>query len=260
MRSALEGTTVNCIAYSETAALAPADVLVVDEAQDLMTVLDYLHLDLLVIGGIEEGRWRMFSDPNNQLNIDGDYDPVVAKELCRNAAQYHLSFNCRNTTPVVQQTQLITGADIGVAKAGEGPIVVFKEFSTDEGAANLIDAQLRRLRQEGVALSDIAIVTLRDNADDTAALLTKAFRRGQINVSDTPYVGTDAAVLRTARQMKGLEAAHVLVIDVDDLSSRGQIARLYVGMTRPRISLWLCVSSLAWNQMQADPQRGEENK
>lgn len=258
MRSGLDGSSINCIPYDETIGLSPVDVLVVDEGQDLTTVADFLHLDELVAGGIEHGRWRMFSDPNNQLNVDGGYDPAVAAEFCRHAARYHLPYNCRNTKPVVTQTQLVTGADLGVARVGEGPNVEFREYATDADAAKLIDAHLKTLRKDEVSLADVAIITLRDSTDDSAAVLTKAYRRGQITGGDVLRARDETAVLTTARQMKGLEVAHVLLIDIDDLSAQGQIARLYVGMTRPRISLWMCVSSLAWNQLATGLNNGSE--
>ncbi|MBX7134884.1 MAG: AAA family ATPase [Fimbriimonadaceae bacterium] len=252
MRASLDDRRVRCLPYGKTYGAEPAQVLVVDEAQDLTNVADFIHLDELVEGGIENGRWRMFCDPNNQLNIDGTYDDEVAKEYRQNAAQYHLPYNCRNTAPVVQQTQLITGADLGVAKIGEGPAVGFKQSSSDAEAAVQIDEQLKHLRGDEVQLCDVAIVSLRDSALESAAVLTRAFRRGQIEVAGGPAVGADAATLTTAREFKGLEAAHILVVDVDDLSTQAMMARLYVAMTRPRISLWLCVSSLAWAQMSTE--------
>lgn len=258
MRSGLDGSSVNCIPYDETFGLSPVDVLVVDEGQDLTTVADFLHLDELVAGGIEHGRWRMFSDPNNQLNIDGGYDPAVAAEFYRHAARYHLPYNCRNTKPVVTQTQLVTGADLGVPRVGEGPNVEFRQYSSDADAAKLIDAHLKTLRKDEVSLADVAIITLRDSVEDSAAALTKAYRRGQIASGVAVHERHETAMLTTVRQMKGLEAAHVLLIDIDDLSTQGQIARLYVGMTRPRISLWMCVNSLAWNQLAAGLNNGSE--
>lgn len=258
MRASLDGSAVNCVPYDETVGLSPVDILVVDEGQDLTNVADFLQLDALVVGGVEHGQWRIFSDPNNQLNVDGEYDPTVATEFRRHAAGYHLPYNCRNTKPVVTQTQLITGADLGVARVGEGPNVEFRQYTTEADAANLIDAHLKNLRKDEVALADIAIITMRDSIEQSAAMLTKAHRRGQISGGEAVRARAEMAALMTARQMKGLEAAHVLVIDVDDLSAPGQLARLYVGMTRPRIGLWVSVSSLAWNQLAVGLQNGSE--
>jgi hypothetical protein len=259
MRDATVESGVVCLPYSKTSGLGTFDVLVVDEAQDLMTVDDLVHLDGLVEGGIQHGRWRMFSDPNNQLNIDGDYDAEVASELRGHSAQYELPYNCRNTVQVVHQTQLITGADIGVAKAGEGPRVGFDQYDSVEDAAGSIDREIEKLRKQETPLGDIAIVTLRENPSDSAATLTRAYRRGQIaTYGELNRTAGQAISLLNARTIKGLEAPHVLVTDVDDLSSRDQVARLYVGMTRPRISLWLCVSRLAWTQMQSKHANGEK--
>jgi hypothetical protein len=261
LQTLLDGSGVTCMVYDEVLADPPEpfDVLVVDEAQDFMNVEDYLQLDSLVRGGFGRGRWRMFGDPNNQANIDGTMDPDVVHDLRNMASRYELPYNCRNTSSIVQQTQLLTGADIGIAKAGEGPPVEFEQCGSDEDTARLVDAHLKRLRGEEIDLSDVVVLTLRDQVDESAALMTKAYRRAQLvrQGSGTRSAGT--ALLATARDFKGLEAAHVLVIDVDDVSSDIQLSRFYVAMTRPRISLWLGLGSKAWAQMSGEtPRRGAD--
>lgn len=253
MKTSTVDAGVVCLPYAKTSREQQFDVLVVDEAQDLMTMEDLLHLDSLVHNGMQHGRWRMFCDPNNQLNIDGDYDPEIAEELRGWSAQYALPYNCRNTIQIVRQTQLITGADIGVARAGEGPSVGFDQYESDSDAAVLVDRAIGKLRQNEIPLADIAIVTLCDDPSDSVVTLTRAYRTRQIAIQTQPgHVPPEGIWLRTVRQIKGLEAPHVLVTDVDDISHRDQLARLYVAMTRPRVSLWICVSRPAWKQMQSE--------
>jgi hypothetical protein len=252
MLQRLVGTTsVICLPYDEVLATPqePFDLLVVDEAQDFMNVEDYLELDGLLRGGLTEGRWRIFGDPNNQANIDGRMDPEVVGTLSAAAARYQLPYNCRNTSSVVQQTQLLTGADIGIAKAGEGPPVEFEQCVSDADAARLLDAHLKRLRGEEIDLSDVVVLTLRDHIADSAATATRAHTRGRLVGQDGAVRAPGVALLTTARDYKGLEAAHVLVIDIDDLSPDAQLSRFYVAMTRPRISLWLGVNPGAWKQL-----------
>jgi superfamily I DNA/RNA helicase len=150
---------------------------------------------------------------------------------------------------VVTQTQLITGADVGIPRIGHGPQVGYKQWSARHDAAALLDAELKRLRQEDVHASDIVVVSLRDSVQDSAATLSKSYRTGRL-ATITPSDGY-AVPLVTSSDFKGLEAPHVLVVDVDDISDEGQRSRLYVAMTRPRISLWLAVSDIAWQQMAA---------
>jgi hypothetical protein len=95
------------------------DVLIVDEAQDLM---GFEHLDVLgqvVEGGLEQGRWRFFLDSNNQTNLYPDFDADALEFLhSYSPVLLRLTRNCRNTEEVVLQTKLVTRADLGVASGG----------------------------------------------------------------------------------------------------------------------------------------------
>ncbi|MEV0384276.1 NERD domain-containing protein [Nonomuraea sp. NPDC050643] len=254
---ALENCDVVCGALGELNGTPPADVLVVDEAQDLMDVDSLLQLDALVQGGWASGRWRIFCDPNNQANVDGVFDQEAFRELTATAVSINLPYNCRNTAPVVLQTQLVTGADLGVPRAGAGPAVEYKRCDDDLHAARLLDAHLSKLRQEDVDLADVAVVTLRDRVQDSSAIHSKAFRSGKLKDHPDPRTrrpGT--AQLVTTAQIKGLEAAHVCLVDIGDINDTIGSARLYVAMTRPRISLWLAISATVWQQIEQGHSKG----
>ncbi|MGY1810174.1 NERD domain-containing protein [Blastococcus sp. SYSU D00669] len=249
----LVGTGVEVTPFGRLHARAePVDVLVVDEAQDLLDIDSLLVLDQAVDGGLSGGRWRIFCDPNNQANVDGTFDQAAFDELSNSASVVDLPYNCRNTTQVVAQTQLTTGADIGVARAGDGPQVVWEKCPDDAATANLLDRRLKELRREEVDMADVAVVTLRDRVEDSAALRSKAVRTGRLVPTSGPSV-PDAATLATAADIKGLEARHVCVVDIDEADGPIALSRLYVAMTRPRVSLWLGVSLPAWAHIAGQP-------
>jgi hypothetical protein len=245
----LLGTDVTVLPFARLESVPTAEVLVVDEAQDLMDVESLLRLDAAVEGGLPEGRWRFFCDPNNQANVDGVFDRQAYEELAGSAFVLDLPFNCRNTAHVVAQTQLTTGADLGIARAGEGPGVVWKSCPDDVAAANLLDHRLKELRKQEIDPDDIAVVTVRSRIEDSAATQTKAYRTGRL-VPTSSATRSGTSVLMTAADIKGLERRHVCVIDVDDVDSAVARANLYVAMTRPLVSLWLGISPTAWEQLQ----------
>ncbi|MHA3700642.1 NERD domain-containing protein [Jatrophihabitans sp. YIM 134969] len=258
---ALADSGARCLPFDEIGFLDPVDVLVVDEAQDLMDLDSYARLDALVVGGWEQGRWRLFCDVNNQAHVEGHFDRAVFDDLATAATVMDLPFNCRNTSTVVTQTQLTTGADLGVARAGEGPPVEYRLCPDDQTAARELDARLRELRSEDVPAGQIAVVTLRDSIAESAATLSAAFRKGALKAPADAGAGMPtgvaehgAAQLVTAAGIKGLEATHVCVIDVADTRSPTARARLYVAMTRARISLWVAVNQTAWDQLAAPPE------
>lgn len=245
-RSALE-PGITCEAFADLDGLPPHDVLVVDEAQDLMNVTDMVTLDSLVEGGLSQGRWRFFCDPNNQAHVDGAFEEGVLAELQATASAYALPFNCRNTAPVVTQTQLVTGADVGVARVGHGPQVEYRKAASKSDASALLDAELKRLRQEEIPAADIVVVSLSEEIAQSAALATKAFAQRRLQLAGQE--SRDAVCLVSPSEFKGLEAPHVLVVDIDDIRAPRHRANLYVAMTRPRVSLWMAVGDTAWRQI-----------
>jgi hypothetical protein len=67
-------------ALSKPTAPKPFDMLVVDEGQDVL-LDNYLDvLDQLVVGGLSDGRWRMFYDPNQNI-FDGIGGPAMERLL-----------------------------------------------------------------------------------------------------------------------------------------------------------------------------------
>ena len=75
LRSRLDGTGATVAPFDRLDPSAtPADVLVVDEAQDLLDVDSLLMLDQVIDGGLSGGRWRFFCDPNNEGNDGGSFD------------------------------------------------------------------------------------------------------------------------------------------------------------------------------------------
>jgi hypothetical protein len=249
IQQALSDSSAVCRPFDPTLQGEPFDVVVVDEAQDLMDLQSMAHLDALVTGGLQSGRWRIFCDVNNQANVDGNFDHSVFDEVTAGATMVELPFNCRNTAVVVHQTQMVTGADIGIARAGEGPPVEYRECPDALAAARMLDARLKELRQTEVPAEDVVVVTMKGHTSESAALLTKSYRAGRLVDGDKATTSPGTSQLVTAADIKGLEAPHVCVIDVEETREAIPRARLYVAMTRPRISLWVALSSQAWRQL-----------
>lgn len=241
----VKGADVACVAFEELDGDQQYDVVVVDEAQDLMNVEAIATLDLILEGGIDSGMWWMFLDQNNQAHIDGCFDHDMLTEILRIGVQYTLRLNCRNTQPIITQTQTLLGADLGAPRVGAGPRVISKHVLTPKDAAEEIDAELARLRDGGVSPREIAIVTVGADPRDSVAWQTAAARRGALGQPSE----TKGLKLWTPKQIKGLEARHVLVVDVDDLGETHALSHLYVAMTRARISLWMAIGNPAWTQI-----------
>mgnify|MGYP001485876402 CR=1 FL=1 len=109
------------------------DLVVVDEAQDIMNVDDIDCLDGLIKGGLEKGRWRFFLDENAQAGIIGKFDEYafdIMKDYSSTIQK--LRQNCRNTSQIVLETEDTTGAYIGKTRIeGKGPKVQYRKIKEE---------------------------------------------------------------------------------------------------------------------------------
>ena len=221
------------------------DVLIIDEAQDILN-LDYLSvLGSAIPGGIQHGRWRIFYDRFNQGAIFGAMDPSVVEliEEFRTAGG-SLSVNCRNTYEIVVQTKLATGADLGNRSIVHGPEVIFRSYRNEADAALLLENYLRELRRRRIDERTVTIVSPLSYEESSVRLINARWRRNititsSANPITPPYPGLTFA---TVADFKGLENSYIAFIDINDLSkSQMALANVYVGMSRARASLWIAM-------------------
>lgn len=221
----------------------PYEVLVVDETQDILELESLAVLDGQLAGGLECGCWRLFLDPNQQSEIAGRFDrDAYALIVQLGAVPLVLKRNCRNTEQIVKQTQLLTGADMGVASAGIGPAVDYVYFASPEMESIELSMWLQRMVAGGAELRDVTILSPHSFPDSSASLLSSDW------LSRIAVVGRDGAwppstlSFATISEFKGLENRYVALVDLESVStSRLFSSLLYVGMSRARAVLWLAV-------------------
>lgn len=224
----------------------PVDVLIVDEAQDILNLDALGRLDGLVKGSLENGTWRFFYDLNNQSALLGGFD-AEALDLLRSfgAVQGHLRRNCRNTQDIVLQTRLLTGADLGNPSAGPGPPVQYRYFGDRGEELALLEEHLADLVESGARPAEITILSPVPYDDSCASSLSRRWSRRLAIVDERDAAGwpVEQLTFATVEGFKGLENRYVALVDIDALSEDPRdLALLYVGMSRARAGLWLAAS------------------
>lgn len=209
------------------------DYLVVDEAQDLMSMEDLSLLTRLVRGGLEAGCWTFFLDPNTQSRLSGSFDPETLDFLRSMASRGILRRNCRNTEEIVLQTRLLTGADLGNPMAGAGPQVSYVYYESRQQDAVQLEAHLDDLRRSGVADSEVTVLSPVDFELSAASAVGRLAGGSAAAASATKFA--------TISDFKGLENDFIALVDIDRLEDDLDVARLYVGMTRARAGLWIAM-------------------
>ncbi|MFC9702241.1 NERD domain-containing protein [Streptomyces sp. NPDC056943] len=217
------------------------DQLIVDEAQDLMTFEHLGTLDELVAGGLTEGRWIFMSDPNNQVLAPDAYDPEAWEYLRPLGSVYGpMKRNCRNTVQIVKQVHFYTGADLGVASAGEGEPVRFVDVRDAQDEATALDAYVNELVQQGVSPRDVTLLSASGDWESSSARLSQRASKIERFVD---VVGTDRTKHRptwsSVADFKGHENHVVCLVDLEPEHLEDRLDALYVAWTRARAQLWV---------------------
>lgn len=213
------------------------DVLVVDEAQDLMRPAYIDLLDLLLKGNLEEGVWRVFWDPRQSIFGPGD-QITASRLLCYAPAQGRLTMNCRNTRQIAVATTLMSGVDGAGPGAVEGPDVRHHWYGDEAQERDMIASCLQQLCDGGLAPEQIVILAQRKRE---GTCLRLGLGSTSVDLVDLDpgciYPPKGSVGFSTVGGFKGLEADAVLLIEVGDLSTERSTLATYVGGSRARAVL-----------------------
>jgi len=205
------------------------DVLVVDEAQDLLTPDNIDAFDLLLRDGLNRGRWHIFFDP--MQNIYGaDVQDAVGKRLAEaQPALDDLFENCRNTRQVAVQASMISGIDLALEGAPDGLNCENVYYADITSFAAVFRQQIRTLLERDVLVRDIVILSTRRREK---SLLRDVEEICGIPIVDIRSAGENALAFSTIHGFKGLERKVVLVIDLDEIGQEAWAMLHYAGLSR----------------------------
>lgn len=218
------------------------DVLVVDEAQDLLWSPHVCgFLDAALRDGLARGRWVIFGDFNRQAirpkvkpvdphAILSDYQVVPAKSK--------LLQNCRNSRSIAEATAVVTGIETGSVKQESAADELKVEHRYYKKVDLALDREVERLVKDGTPVEDIVVLSPYSLAKSGLAGIERI--AGHPLREAEPGVDLEPGSLRvsTIGRFKGLESRIVILVNVDELSE----SRLYVGMTRARALLILLIA------------------
>lgn len=236
-------TTSNSLKTSaRRAGIENFDCIIVDEGQDLLNMETLDILDDFLAGGLGDGRWVFFFDPNNQANLYGPLEQDALDYLTSfEPVRIPLKTNCRNTLNILTKIKNDLGADMGVRGAGRGPDV--REFfaESEEEAVQLLKKELTYLiHHEGMSPGEITIVSSLPFSESIVSRLPIKFKEkiielDQYSLRDFPSPKTSFVKIP---DFKGLENQAVIVLDLSRFEKDSkELSLYYVAMSRPRVVL-----------------------
>ncbi|MGK5170493.1 NERD domain-containing protein [Geodermatophilus sp. CPCC 205761] len=219
------------------------EAVVVDEAQDLGGGWRDI-VDRQARGGVDAGTWRLFLDPAQDL-IGVGVD--MASTLPLSTTRMGLTLNCRNTRQIAVMASMLTRTELDAEAPVLGPEVVMHWWTDRSEQERLLAAELQDL----VGSLPPARVAVLTQLPITTARRAELSRLAGVPLTGLEERRTDAVVVATAEEFKGLEAVAVLVADLESLDQATDRRHTYVACTRARVRLTLLLNEAVREEYQA---------
>jgi len=230
------------------------DVVVIDEAQDLLKPETIDVISALLKGGIAGGRWYAFGDFTRQClygNVSAGLDSLASR--CPHFARTKLQTNCRNTRRIGEETALLSGFTAPPYKLGQidGLPVDYRYWRNREHQLEKLTDVVRALMNEGFDPRDVVLVSHHKFADSVASKLACATRtRGTISSTElrsgAPHgLSASTIAFATVQAFKGMESSAIIFCDVEQVENEEPQALLYTGMSRARSLLIMMIHDSA---------------
>lgn len=220
------------------------DLLILDEAQDLLTPYYLEVFDKLVKGGVKEGNWVFFGDFSNQAIYLGNPDETL--KILSDYASYTkfppLKINCRNTVLIATQNTLVTGVEKPEFKSGAiggEPIII--KFPAVNAQINIITDIVGDLISMNIPLDKITLLS--PIKFENTVLASSPAIRGFISSGLQCF---------TIQSFKGLENAVIIIHGFVELNSENAQRLMYIGISRARQKLFLVLDKkleIEYNQL-----------
>ncbi|MTI94707.1 MAG: DUF2075 domain-containing protein [Firmicutes bacterium] len=217
------------------------DKIVIDEAQDLICV-DYLSvINACLRKGIVRGHWTMFGDFSMQAIYANGQSGAKMKELLEDYtsfSRFRLTLNCRNTKPICEEIQTVTGfeAPTGLWTKVDGPPVDYITYTSSEDQRDKLADLLNQLTDMSIEPGRITILSPHRRENSVVSLLNR------FDIRDFSIKENNSITFCTIQAYKGLENTVVILTDIEDFSMD---KLMYVGLSRARSGLYIMQSKPA---------------
>jgi hypothetical protein len=233
----------------------PYDLLVVDEAQDILVPAYLDFLELCLSGGLSSGRWLMFGDFELQI-IYGDRASTVRTILAQRLGQsprFSLRTNCRNTPRIAETVRLLGQMNPGYKRILRPdnwiePRIYY--YSTDNQKRKLLAKTLDGLLEEGFSPNDIVILTSDAGGTTIPKLLGEAWSDRLLSLAKSTG-DADRILFGSIHSFKGMEAPAVVVTGVSDITTERSVSLLYIGLSRALHRLVILFSDAVQHDLRA---------
>lgn len=225
------------------------DVLIVDEAQDILNYNYIDTLDLMLENGLKDGNWYMALDPeqnlyNTQFAEVYEYIKMEIRPTIK-----RLNDNCRNTKQISYQNELLTGIEQAKNEIINGQDVRNIKYDNNDDQRKKIKEIIKQLKCNGIDLNKVVILSkykFENSVFKGDNFLKDVCRLKFIN----EFMDGEGVTFSTIYSFKGLEAPIIILCDVEELNKKSDQLLNYVAMSRSKELLYILFNDNAYSQYQ----------
>jgi ATP:corrinoid adenosyltransferase len=213
------------------------DLIIVDEAQDLINEKYLDVFDAALSGGLTRGKWRLFGDFSMQAIYAGTTPEVMLNLLDERTSyiKFRLTINCRNTKPICEEICTVTGykPPNEMWMKVDGPPVNYITYSSEAEGEQKLHQVIEDLISNGVLSSSVTILSPVKRENSIVGRIHK------YKIAEYKAEGNDTITFCTIQGFKGLENT---VIILTDITSFGNEQLMYVALSRATAGLYVIES------------------
>lgn len=230
---------------NHTSGIQKYDVLVVDEAQDLMYEGVWDVLDSFMKNGLDKSEWAIFTDPNQSIFTERSTYDAGLEYLTELYAPYcmRLNKNWRNTAQIARRTARVSNIPPAKYMKLDGPKVEKRTYTGKSEFLKVFKEDLRNLLAGGISPDDIIILSQRKLDNSLLSDLSEYSGYKLAEMSDLSSLRPRQLNFATVQSYKGLEANVVFYIDINGFESLAMRKLNYVGMSRAKVLLYMYIDS-----------------
>lgn len=214
------------------------DVLVIDEAQDILTADYIIAIDFFVKDGLDKGRWAMFYDAKQNI-YNKKMDEGLSLVKAYGTVVYDLTINCRNTETIAAYNSKVTETEMPTMYNDmEGDEIEILGYDTLNEMRKQIKQLIKIWNAENVDKSDVVFLSPAvPSKSDLCAAMGSNF---EINILNDDYIPKkNIPIYSTIHGFKGLDSHIIVLIDADKLYPAQYKNLLYTAISRAKSKLYI---------------------
>ena len=219
------------------------DVMIIDEAQDILSEYFIDFLEASVRGGLSCGNCYFFGDFERQVIYLSNIEDIIRSKLSH-IPKFNLRINCRNTPRIAEFVHILGGLNPGYSRIRRPDNFIEPDihiYSNNKEQQEKLYIELEKLvKNEKYSGNDIVILSPKSDLKSIANKLS-----GKENITVRPIYALTSKkqiAFSSIHSFKGLESPVIVLTDIEDVKSEQAKSLFYTAITRAIEKLIILVS------------------